>query len=114
MMNSKQLTWWTLHNNTMEAISEAWCHDRTLAYKLYTHKFRNDIHTAATRLGIDLAEPWDADGWDGEKDPAILKTGIELQAIRMKCEGKEIPKEWFISKEQDMEIYLAEKNSRKY
>jgi hypothetical protein len=96
-MNAKQIAWWNEKNATMEAIEDAWHHDRTLAYSLFTEDFRRQIDIACARLNIKLALAWDMDGWDGERDANIITKSRELEAIRRKLAGETIPADWYVS-----------------
>ena len=96
-MNAKQVAWFLRMSDTMDAVHNAWCHDRKEAFEIFTEKFQKDVTTACERLGLNIARAWDEDGWDGEADAGIMTTSHQLHAIRLKMAGreKEIPAYYF-------------------
>jgi len=107
-MNAAQIAWYKKMDAISDAINDAWQHDRKLAYRLFDAKYKQQIDLACKRLGIELAEAWDMDGWDGEEDASMITYGRQLQAVRMKLAGEKIPEFWFESVEDAMEAQRRE------
>ena len=80
-MNAKQTEWFNRMSAEMNAVTEAWQYDRALAYRLYTDELRQKVALACKKLGIDLPQAWDMDGWDGEENAQMVTTRRQLSAL---------------------------------
>lgn len=102
-LDARQTKWVVEMNAKLDHIAELWATgDRRLAKNSLTEKIRKDIDTACERVGLNIPQAWDADGWDGEEDADIITYRRRLCAIVMLKAGIEIQKFWFVSLEQAM------------